>query len=176
MTTYVALLRGINVGGNILKMERLREICTKLGMKNARTYIQSGNLVFDADKSSSHWVEALEKKLAGESRLPVSVIVRTATEIATISKSNPFLKEKGIDIARLGVTFLQQPPTKEALTAVSSLDLGTDRFHCAGKDIYIHCAGGFAGSKLYALDKVLKQKTTTRNWNTVKRLHEMCES
>lgn len=173
MATFVALLRGINVGGNILKMDRLRELCAKLGAKNPRTYVQSGNLVFEAAGSASEWTAKLEKKLAGESRLPVSVMVRTAAEMSAVLGGNPFLKEKGIDTARLAVAFLQHAPAKPALAALSALKIGSERFHCAGKEIYLHCPDGFADSKLYMLDKVLGQRTTTRNWNTVTKLCEM---
>jgi uncharacterized protein (DUF1697 family) len=173
MPVYIALLRGVNVGGNILKMERLRELRAKLGMKNARTYVQSGNVVFEAQGNLSHWAQALERKLEGESRLPVSVIVRTAVEMTAIAAGNPFLKEKGIDTKRLAVTFLQQAPTKAALASLGALKIGSDRFHVSGTEIYVHCLSGFADSKLYTLDKVLSQRTTTRNWNTVKKLCEM---
>ncbi len=173
MAIYIALLRGVNVGGNLLKMDRLRALCAELGMKNARTYVQSGNLVFEAQRTSSHWVQALERKLAGESRLPVSVIVRTAVEMSRVAAGNPFLKEKEIDTTRLAVTFLQQSPAKTALAALAALKIGSERYHCVGKEIYLHCPDGFANAKLYVLDKVLSQRTTTRNWNTVKKFCEM---
>jgi uncharacterized protein (DUF1697 family) len=173
MPTFIALLRGVNVGGNILKMDRLRELCAKLGAKNPRTYVQSGNLVFEAAGSASEWEAKLEKKLAGESRLPVSVIVRTAAEMSRVFAGNPFLKEKGIDTARLAVTFLQNAPARPALAGLAALKTGSERFHCAGKEIYLHCPDGFGNSKLYLPDKVLSQRTTTRNWNTVTKLCEM---
>jgi len=176
MAIYIALLRGVNVGGNTLKMERLRELCAALGAKNARTYVQSGNLVFEAQQTASHWAQTLERKLAGESRLPVSVMVRTAAEMARVRVGNPFLKEKGIEFARLAVTFLQQAPSKAALDALGALEIGSERFFHAGKEIYLHCPNGFADSKLYSLDKVLKQRTTTRNWNTVINLCEMSQA
>ena len=173
MATYIALLRGVNVGGNILKMDRLRELCAALGARNVRTYVQSGNIVFEAQGTASHWAQTLERKLAGESRLPVSVIVRTAAEMSAVLAGNSFLKEKGIDTARLAVTFLQQAPAKPALAALGALKIGSERFHCAGKEIYLHCPDGFANAKLYTLEKVLKQRTTSRNWNTVTKLCEM---
>ena len=173
MPIYIALLRGVNVGGNTLKMDRLRELCTKLGAKNVKTYVQSGNVVFDAQGTAPHWESALEGKLVGECRLPVSVIVRSALEMAHVLENNPFLKEKGIDTARLAVTFLRQVPSKAALQALAAKKIGSERFHCAGKDIYLHCPDGFGNAKLYSLDKVLSQKTTTRNWNTVRKLCEM---
>ncbi len=173
MPVLIALLRGVNVGGNILKMDRLREICARLGAKNPRTYVQSGNLVFEASGSASDWEAKLEKKLAGESRLPVSVIVRTAAEMSKVLAGNPFLKEKGIETIRLGVTFLREAPSKPALATLAGLDFGRERYHHAGKDIYLHCPDGFGNAKLYALDKILKQPATTRNWNTVTKLCDM---
>jgi uncharacterized protein (DUF1697 family) len=173
MAIYIALLRGVNVGGNILKMDRLRELCAKVGAKNPRTYVQSGNIVFEAAGSATNWEAKLEKKLAGESRLPVSVVVRTAAEMSAVFAGNPFLKENGIDTAQLAVTFLQQIPAKPALDALAALKIGSERYHWAGKEIYLHCPNGFADSKLYGLEKVLKQRTTSRNWNTVTKLCEM---
>jgi uncharacterized protein (DUF1697 family) len=173
MPIYIALLRGVNVGGNMLKMDRLRELCTELGAKNAKTYVQSGNVVFDAQGTASHWESALERKLAGESRLPVSVMIRSAVEMARVLETNPFLKEKGIDTARLAVVFLREVPSKRALASLGAMKIGTERFHHAGKEVYLHCPDGFANAKLYSLDKVLSQKTTTRNWNTVRKLCEM---
>ena len=173
MPLLIALLRGVNVGGNILKMERLREVCAKLGAQNPRTYVQSGNLVFEAAGSAREWEAKLEKKLDGECRLPVSVMVRTAAEIKKVLAGNPFLKEKGIDTKRLAVSFLQQAPDKSALAALSALDIGTERFHHAGRELYIHCPAGFADSKLYSLERILKQRVTTRNWNTVLKLCDM---
>jgi uncharacterized protein (DUF1697 family) len=99
--------------------------------------------------------------------------VRTAAEMSAVLAGNPFLKEKSIDTARLAVTFLQHRPAKPALAALSALKIGSERFHCAGKEIYLHCPDGFANAKLYTLDKVLAQRTTTRNWNTVTKLCEM---
>lgn len=174
MATYVALLRGVNVGQNLLKMDRLRELCGKIGVKNARTYVQSGNLVFEADGNASKWERALERRLAGETRLPVSVLIRTAAEMKKVLAGNPFVKEKGIDTKRLAVVFLQEAPSKPALEKMHAVDAGNERFHCAGREIYIHCPDGFARTKLYALDKFLAQRTTTRNWNTVTKLSAMC--
>jgi len=174
MARMVALLRGINVGNNILKMDRLREICAQIGMKNVQTYVQSGNVVFEASGTAEAWAAKLERKLAGETRLPVTVIGRSSAEITRLFAGNPFINEKDIDTKRLAVSFLQKAPAKSALEALRARDLGKERFHCMGEDIYLHCPDGFAGSKLYILDKVLAMRTTTRNWNTVGKLCQMC--
>jgi len=178
MPVYVALLRGINVGGNMLKMDRLRELCAELGLKNARTYVQSGNIVFVAGKNSAHWVKTLEGVLDGECRLPVSVVVRTAEEIARTAARNPFLKEKGIDVKRLGVTFLRDIPAPAALKSLAIPGAGSDRFVCSAAEIYLHCPNGFGETKLSnnAFERLLSVRATTRNWNTVTTLAEMAAS
>jgi uncharacterized protein (DUF1697 family) len=175
-TTFVALVRGVNVGKNILKMDRLRKLCEDIGMRNVRTYVQSGNVVFEAAGTPEKWSNALEKKLLGECRLNVSVAVRTSRELSAIVDGNPFLKEKGIDAARLAVTFLEEPIALTAKAALNALEIGNERFHCRHTEIYLHCPNGFAEAKLYLLDKVLAQRTTVRNWNTVTKLCEMCRA
>jgi uncharacterized protein (DUF1697 family) len=176
MNCYVALLRGVNVGQNVLRMERLRELCGDLKLKNVRTYVQSGNVVFEADGMASKWAQALERKLAGETRLPVTVIVKTAADIAEVLAANPFLKEKGVDPVRLHVTFLQQAPHGAALDALARIQAGPDRLRWAGTEIYLSCPEGYGRSKLSngTIEKVLKVRATTRNWNTVNELHRMC--
>jgi uncharacterized protein (DUF1697 family) len=130
-------------------------------------------VVFEGKGGASHWTAQLERKLDGATRLPVSIMVRTAAEIAAVAAGNPFLKEKGIDVARLAVMFLQQAPTKDAIVKLHALDIGSERFQIAGREIYLHCPDGFAKAKLYLLDKILGQKTTVRNWTTVLTLHEI---
>jgi uncharacterized protein (DUF1697 family) len=171
--TFIAFLRGINVGGNILKMDHLRSLYSDLGAKDVRTYVQSGNLVFNASGSARQWTQRLEKKLEGESRLSISVLVRTAAELRSIRAGNPFLKQTKIEIARLGVAFLQQAPAPKGIASLREMGLGSERFHLADRAIYLHCTDGFGNAKLYSLDKVLAQKTTVRNWNTVVKLCEM---
>jgi len=173
--TYIALLRGVNVGGNTLSMERLRALGAELGLRNARTYVQSGNLVFEADRTAAHWSETLEKALAGMSRLPVTVLVRTGTELAAAVERNPFLRENGVDSARLYVTFLSKAPAKPALAALQAIDAGADRLSHVGREVYLHCPAGYGRTKLNnnILERVLGVAATTRNWRTVTTLAAM---
>ena len=175
MPNFVALLRGVNVGGNTLSMERLRALCPALGIEKARNYVQSGNLVFAAPGSASHWARTLETALVGESRLAISVIVRTAAEMAKIIAGNPFLAEAGVDLAQLHVTFLPQAPTKAGLAALAALKGGADRLKRRGREIYLYCPGGYGRTKLSnnAIEKALALRATTRNWNTVNKLCAM---
>jgi uncharacterized protein (DUF1697 family) len=173
--TYVALLRGVNVGGNTLPMERLRRISGELGLRNARTYVQSGNLVFEAEGSATHWSQALERALVGQARLPISVLVRTGAELAKLVARNPFLREKGTDPTRLYVTFLREAPAKMAVAALKAIEAGPDRFSPVGREIYVHCPDGYGRSKFgnNVLERVLKIGATTRNWRTVTTLAAM---
>jgi len=175
MTTYIALLRGVNVGGNQLKMDRLRAICASLGFEKARTYLQSGNVVFDAKGAQPHVQKALESKLAGETRLPVRVLVRSVAELRQLIAKNPFLKNKAVDRARLHLTFLTEKPSAAALKRLAAVDAGADEFRAAGMEIYLHCPNGYGRSKLSnnQLERLLSVAATTRNWSTVNELAEM---
>jgi uncharacterized protein (DUF1697 family) len=177
MAKFVAMLRGVNVGGNILKMDRLRELCDQLGFTDTKTYVQSGNIVFESTQPASALCSLIEKRLNGETRLPVSVIVRTPAELVKIISCNPFLKEKGIDLSKLHVTFLAKPAGKDALKTLAAINAGSDRLHISGKEVYLHCPNGYGETKLSnnALQKVLGVNATTRNWNTVNKLSEMAK-
>jgi len=186
MATHIALLRGVNIGGNALKMERLRVLCAELGLANVRTYVQSGNVIFEANGSAAACGKALEQKLIGETRLPVSVIVRTPAELKKVLGKNPFpeaaikspagsARPKTAEPFKLYVAFLATAPTKAALKKLDVISAGQDQFHVSGKEIYIHFANGYANSKLSnnLFEKVLSTRATTRNWNTVNKLYEL---
>jgi uncharacterized protein (DUF1697 family) len=177
MARFVAMLRGVNVGGNVLKMDRLRELCDEIGFKNTQTYVQSGNLVFESDHSQSALCSLIEKRLVGETRLPVSAILRTPTELEKIISGNPFLKEKRIDLSKLHVTFLAKPAGKDAVSRLAAINAGADRFRVVDKEIYLHCPNGYGETKLSnnVLQKVVGVNATTRNWNTVNKLNEMAK-
>ena len=172
---FVALLRGVNVGGNALSMAGLRSLCAEIGLRNARSYVQSGNLVFEAAGAAERWSLALERALLGKARLPITVLVRTGTEMASLLARNPFLREKSIDPTRLYVTFLREAPTKAKLAALKAIDSGLDRLSHAGREVYLHCPTGYGRSRLSnnVLEKALGVAATTRNWRTVTTLAEM---
>ncbi|MEX0591528.1 MAG: DUF1697 domain-containing protein [Xanthobacteraceae bacterium] len=174
MPVYIAMLRGVNVGRNSLKMDRLREICGELGFKNAKTYVQSGNIVFEAKGEPSRWCGKLEHALATEVRLPVSIVVRTPAEMRAVIARNPFLRQ-GIDTTKLHVTFLAKAPGKIARDALARIATNGDEHHLSGENIYLHCPSGYGRTKLSnnALEKALGVRATTRNWNTVKALYAL---
>jgi uncharacterized protein (DUF1697 family) len=178
MPIYIALLRGINVGGNKpIKMDQLRKSFEALGLDRVATYIQSGNVVFKAGKvSSSSLSRKIEEKILGDFGHSVSVILRTADEMKQAIATNPFLKDRGIDPTRLHVTFLSDVPVSSALEKLETMTMKPDRSCCLGKEIYLYLPNGTAKSTLMKtpLDRTLSVVTTTRNWNTVNQLLQMC--
>jgi uncharacterized protein (DUF1697 family) len=175
MSTHIALLRGVNVGGNTLRMERLRALFAGLGFAGARTYLQSGNVLFAASGPAEKLAGLIEGKLAGEALLPVFVIVRTPAQLRRIVEANPFLKEAGVDPKKLHVTFLAGRPSRPGLAALGGVKSGCDRWQASGAEIYLHCPDGYGRSKLNntAIERALRVRATTRNWNTVLALCQM---
>jgi uncharacterized protein (DUF1697 family) len=176
-STYIALLRGINVGGHkIIKMDQLRNAFEELRFEDVATYVQSGNVVFKSmKKTSADLPKKIEAMLLRRFGMAVPVIVRTSEQMDEVVRKNPFLKEGGIDSNQLHVTFLSSLPHKTAVKGLDAIPAGPDRFSCCGQEIYLHCPNGFGGTKLSinAFEKVLSVGATTRNWNTVNKLHEM---
>ena len=106
-STYIALLRGINVGGHkIIKMDQLRKAFEELGFEDVATYVQSGNVVFKSPKkTSADLSRKIEEMLLRRFSMSVPVIVRTAEEIGEVLTNNPFLKERGIDVSQVARYF-----------------------------------------------------------------------
>jgi uncharacterized protein (DUF1697 family) len=172
---YIALLRGINVGANTLKMEHLRQLLAELGFADARTYLQSGNVLLRANCSAADLAALIEKSVSAATRLPVTVIVRTPAQMARVIAANPFADEAAALPKTVHVTFLAGPPPKAGLAAIGRLQAGKDRWHAAGGEIYLHCPNGYGKSKLVntALERALGLRATTRNWSTVRALQAM---
>jgi uncharacterized protein (DUF1697 family) len=175
---YIAMLRGINVGGNPLKMAWLREACTDLGLRGVQTYVQSGNIVFNSPLRAPRLAAMLKKAVDAQTRLPVTVIVRSAAEMDKVVAGNPFLKAKGIDAARLYVTFLDGAPVKPALERLDALAGSRDQYRLAGREVYLHCPLNYGETRLSntAIEKTFGVRATTRNWKTVTTLQAMAET
>lgn len=172
--TYVVLIRGINVANTQISMERLRKLCAACGFEDVQTYIQSGNVVFSSSESAAACGDRLAARLQRELGKPIGVLVRSARELEGVVAKNPFLKEKGVETARLHVAFLAEKPKADRVKALSAADWGRDRFRYNGKDLYLHCPDGFGRSKLATtFERMLGVGATVRNWNTVSKLLEM---
>jgi uncharacterized protein (DUF1697 family) len=177
MPTYISMLRGINVGGHKkVSMSELRELFEGLGCKRVRTYIQSGNVVFEAAKKAPlSWSKQIEEAILGHFGFPVAVVSRTSEEMGAAIHTDPFLQEKGIDPLKLHVTFLSEAPAPAALKKLDTLAAKPDRFRHSGREVYLHCPNGYGSTRLSnnALEKALSVTATTRNWRTVNKLYEM---
>ena len=173
MDTFVALVRGINVGGKRLLMKDLTHLCASLGFENVRTYLQSGNAVFESrDSDPAKIAEAVHKKLKSELALDVTVLVRDASEIGRVIARNPFAER---DPSKLHVTFLSARPTNIPKSEIDLTKEAKEEYSIPGREVYLFLPNGYGGSKLSNtfFEKVLKVSATTRNWRTVTALLEM---
>ena len=173
--TFVALLRGINVGGkNKLPMRDLAALCTKLGCRDVRTYIQSGNVVFAAaPRVAARFAAELSRGIEDEFGLKVPVVMRSAAQLRAVVAGNPWIA-RGVDAEQLHVAFLADPPARAAVAALDQQRSPGDAFVVAGQEVYLHLPNGVARSKLTNawFDAQLDTVSTIRNWRTVLTLLE----
>ena len=176
MDVHVALLRGINLGGkNRLPMKDLAAMFTDAGCGSITTYIQSGNVVFEAPPVLARRIPArIEKAIADRFGYRVPVVTRTGAELHKVVRGNPFLRA-GAEAGTLHVAFLARPP---AAAKVKALDPGRsppDSFAARGREIYLHCPNGLGRTKLTNayFDSKLGTISTVRNWKTVEALLEL---
>jgi|ERR1700722_8588007 len=177
MPIYISMLRGINVGAHKrIKMEQLRSAFEELGFEQVETYIQSGNVIFKTARVSQPVLtRRIEKRLLQDFGFAVSVISRTADEMAKTVQNNPFLKDSGIDSEKLHVAFLSDVPAPSALQKCETLTLAPDKAYCCGTELYLYLPNGVSGSSLMksSLDRALGVMTTMRNWRTVNAIHQL---
>jgi uncharacterized protein (DUF1697 family) len=179
MAKYIAMLRGINVSGHkIIKMEQLRASFTAIGFSNTKTYIQSGNIIFEASNDSSASLsEKISQRILSDFGFSVPVTLRTAKEMEQIIKRNPFLSMPAIDHSKLHVTFLSDDPPKKALEQLLPLASKPEQVRIMGQEIFLYCPNGYGITKLSntAIEKKLFVGATTRNWKTVNTLLAMAQ-
>jgi len=177
MDRRIAILRGINVGGKRkILMADLKSMFEKMKFSNVRTYIQSGNVIFDLTKEigNSELANKIEKGIKKEFGFDVPIIVRTPKEIETSINQNPFYKDK-TNIIHLHLTFLNKKPAAENQEKAESHNYDPDNFKIIEKDVFIYCKEKYHQSKLTNnfFEKKLKVNATTRNWKTVLKLQEL---
>lgn len=168
------MLRGINVSGHRkVSMKELLAVCADLGYRDAESYVQSGNLVFDPGKASAKTVATeLEKAIESAFGYPdVDVLLRTGDELSALVKENPYLAD-GADPKTLHVTVLKTKPTKELS---DDGNWSPDGFVVAGREVYVSCPNGYGRTKLNNsfFEGRLGVRATTRNWRTICTLAEM---
>jgi uncharacterized protein (DUF1697 family) len=174
--TYVALLRGVNVGGRAqVAMPALRDAVTALGHEDVGTYIQSGNVVFRSSSRAAGRIAAgLERGIEEQFGMDVTVVIRTAAELARVARSNPFLAA-GADPKTLHVGFLAGRPTAAAVARLDPQHAPPDEFVVRGREVFLRYPNGLGRSKLTNdyFERRLRSAITVRSWGTVTKLVEM---
>lgn len=176
MPSFVALLRGINVGGHSkVPMAKLRALAEALGWEDVRTYIQSGNLAFAAKGKPGVLEEALEKALVNEFGFAPAVIVRSASEWNALAEANPFPKESEEEPNRVLIGLSRQKPKAGAAEALQERAAAGERVREAGGALWFHYPGGVGTSKVTPglIDRLTGSPLTARNWRTFLKLQEM---
>lgn len=176
MTTYVALLRGINIGKHKrIAMADLRALVEDLGGTDVKTYANSGNVVFGHTESGATRLEvAIADAIRDRTGQDVPVVIRTGEELAEIVSKNPF-PDAAVDHKTLHVTFLARTPDAEAVKALAKAEKGPDDYRVVGKEVYLSYPNKLTGAVFMpnGMDTALGMVTTSRNWQTVTKLTEM---
>lgn len=178
MATYVALLRGINVGrAKRVAMADLRKLVGELGHSNVRTLLNSGNVVFEASRQTpSRIASEMEAAIEQSAGFSASVIVVTATDLDRIVEDNP-LTDVATDPSKLLVAFVSKPAELKKASPLVGTKWGSDALALGKKSAYLWCAGGILESKLAKeFGRAMGTATTTRNWATVLKLQAMTGS
>jgi uncharacterized protein (DUF1697 family) len=177
MQSYISILRGINVSGHrMIKMDALKEMCINLDFLKPRTYIQSGNIIFQSKLSDTKKISALIKQAIEKNfGFDVPVITLVSDELETIINSNPLLKDNSKEASFFHVTFLSDIPAKQNIELLKQVDLKNDKYEIIDKAIYLYCPDGYSNSKLTNgfIENKLKVTATTRNWKTTNELLKM---
>ncbi len=182
MTIYIALLRGINVGGkNKIKMADLKTELEKIGLAKVHTYIQSGNVLFASDRDEPALRRDIEQMIEAVFGLSLIVVLRTASEITTIVESCPFpevvLAEAEATCVgeSLHVAMLPEPPAQSGVDKLDAVERGGDLYSIAGRDVYLLFRHSIRDSKLATGLPKLGVQATVRNWKTMNKLAELAE-
>ena len=174
MTTYISILRGINVGGHkIIKMNDLRISFEQLGFSNTQSYIQSGNLVFNFPEMENWELEKMiSNKILSAYGHEVPVLVLKLDELKRMFESNPFINDRCKNPAFLHLTFLATLPEIERVENLIKIQSPPDELIYNQQVIYLYCPNGYGNTKLSNnfIESKLKTTATTRNWKTVNEL------
>jgi uncharacterized protein (DUF1697 family) len=174
VTTYVALLRGINVGGNRrIKMDVLRELVTGAGYADVRTYIQSGNVVCTGDEEPvAEVARRIGRHISAGAGFGVPVVVLTADHLVAVADAQPYPTTDG---KLVHLAFLEEQPDADAISAIDLASFAPSTLSLGDRVVYLHLPHGLGRSELAAAltDRVLGSRSTWRNWNTVAALLDL---
>jgi uncharacterized protein (DUF1697 family) len=181
MITYVSMIRGINVGGKKVKMDRLKELYRSLKFKDVKTYIQSGNVIFKSPESDPLKLSGIiEKRIAEIFNFDVKVLIRTKDEMKNVIKGNPYEQE---DLNHIYVTFLSDMLSEKLINDLNRVIVRSmvdilDKYYISKKEIYLFLPNGYGRTKLNNnfFEKKLDLSATTRNWRSVNKIVEIASN
>lgn len=176
MQTYIALLRGINVGGKKIKMTELKVSFEELGFTDVVTYIQSGNVVFNSTITNVKSIQKnIETNLLSQYNFEVPVLLLKPKELKNIIEKNPFTKDPNREEKFFYVVFLFEKPKEELIKKLYEIKVQNEEFYFESSSIYLYPCNGYGEAKMNNnfFENKLKVKATTRNWNTVNKLLEI---
>jgi uncharacterized protein (DUF1697 family) len=171
------MLRGVNLGSyHRVMMEDLRALCVSERLGGPETYLQSGNVLFHSDERDL-------RKLAGRLRAAIEkrfgfrsdVILRTTSELRSVTARNPFAKRRQMDPKKLLVTFLAEEPSARACAALKALETAPEELHVIGRELYTYFPNGMARPTLSwpKIERIIQVSGTGRNWNSVTKMLEL---
>lgn len=179
MTTYIILLRGINVSGQKkIKMSDLRTMLQKLDFSAISTYIQSGNIVLKSDTTSPKEIsQKIKEGIYATFGYDVPVLVNTIYELKEIIKQTPFEEDNELETKKWYYVLLQEVPNTELASKLQQDQFPNEQFIISGKCVYLSCGQGYGNTKCNNnyFEKKLKVSATTRNYRTMLKLLEMAE-
>ena len=180
MTKYVALLRGINVGGkNMIKMPELKQAFISIGMQGVSTYIQSGNVLFSSDKGEKELKPELETVIQKSFGLNIPVILRSVAELEKIKRNMPFSKDEISEMESsaegevLYLFMFAENPSPKDIERISVHKDGCDRFQIRERDLYVLFDKTIRNSKLAGVLQKTEVPVTSRNMKTINKLIEL---
>jgi len=179
MTVIISMLRGVNLGPhNRLKMEELRALYEALNLRDAQSYVQSGNVIFRSEeKDLNGLARRIEGAIEKQFGFRPPVILRTTAELREVTAKNPFAKRREIEPSKLLVTFLHRDPGEKVREQVLKINTEPEELRMEGREVYIYFPNGMARPKMKwaAVERVLKTQWTGRNWNSVQNMLQMAE-
>jgi uncharacterized protein (DUF1697 family) len=157
-------------------MDSLRELYNSLGFINVKTYIQSGNVIFDSPvANSAELIQKIEEGIQSSFGFSVNMFIRTRNELKEVIENNPFASDSFKDKSKLYVTFLSQNPSEELIRTIRNSMSGSEELTFSGREIYLHYPDGYGKTKFdnNFFERKLRIPATTRNWKTVNMLYEL---
>lgn len=177
MMIYIALLRGINVGGhNKIKMADLKHLFETIGLESVKTYIQSGNVLFKSEAEGEVLSKHIEQEIRTAFGLSVPVILRTAKELEQIIRYCPFSVDKLSEGESVHISFLAELPSKEGIDHLHKFKSEIEEYKIDGKEIYLFFRQSIRNSKLAVHIQKIGVPVTVRNWKTISKLGNMVKT